>query len=284
MNTTIIDKLIRNALREDAVRSDVTTNTLIPKQQKCQAVIVAKKGGVVCGAQIAVKVFKALDPGLHAKVMIKDGRSVKVGDVLVRLAGRTRSILSGERTALNFLGYLSGMATLTQQFVKAVEPYPVKIMDTRKTTPGLRALERYAVRCGGGFNHRFDLKDAVLIKDNHLKASSPHVGIVEAIRCFRAKNKHPIEIEVDTLDQFRQALSAGPEIILLDNMTRTQMRRAVEITRALPGTRRPLLEVSGGVTLKTVKAIAATGVDRISIGALTHSSGSLDVSLEVNDP
>ena len=260
------------ALSEDVGTGDLTTQQVVPADATCTAQILVKEAGVICGLHVAADVFHELDPDLRFEALAADGDSVDGRTVVARLAGRAAPVLTGERTALNFLGRLSGIATLTRRFVDAIEGTGAEILDTRKTTPGLRALEKHAVECGGGRNHRFGLYDAILIKDNHLAVAG---SISLALK--RAKDAGvPVQVEVDTLDQLREALDAGADSILLDNMAPDTMREAVAITAG-----RAKLEASGGVTLDTIRAIAETGVDFISIGALTHSARSLDVSLEV---
>jgi len=260
------------ALSEDVGTGDLTTQQVVPADATCTAQILVKEPGVVCGLHVADEVFHQLDPDLRYELLAADGDSVDGRTAVARLAGRAAPVLTGERTALNFLGRLSGIATLTRRFVDAVEGTGAEILDTRKTTPGLRALEKHAVECGGGRNHRFGLYDAILIKDNHLAVAG---SIADAVARARGAGV-PVQVEVDTLDQLREALEAGADSILLDNMPPDTMREAVEITAG-----RAKLEASGGVTLDTIRAIAETGVDFISIGALTHSARALDVSLEV---
>lgn len=257
-------------LAEDVGDGDLTTERVIPADATCDAAILVKERGVVCGLGLVEELFRELDEGVRFEALAADGDTVD-GRVAL-LGGPARAILTGERTALNILGRLSGIATLTRRFADAIEGTHTEILDTRKTTPGLRQLEKYAVECGGGRNHRFGLYDAILIKDNHLAVAGSLAAAVE-----RAKGlDFPVQVEVDTLDQLREALDAGADSILLDNMPPPMLREAVEITAG-----RATLEASGGVTLDTVRPIAETGVDLISIGALTHSARSLDVSLEV---
>ena len=286
MSTSDLRSLIRAALQEDLGRGDLTTHALIPGQRPIQARIIAKAAGV------AAEVFNTVDRRIRCTAHRQDGQTVSRGQVIMTLRGEARNILKAERTALNFLGHLSGIATLTHRFVKCVQPSRVKILDTRKTVPGLRALEKYAVRMGGGTNHRMRLDDAVLIKTNHLhimKVRSWGLGvrglIQEAIR--RARQMRPkrfVEIEVSNMAEFKAALDAAPDAILLDNWRVADIRTAVRWRHLLPSSLHlPVLEVSGGVTLQNVRRIAATGVERISIGALTHSAPALDVSLHVVD-
>lgn len=281
MKTNEINKLIAQALREDAVRKDITTNSLIPANHMSKGFIIAKEDAVICGLDIAKKVFQKLDPRVRFQSSLRDGARVKRNTKIAAVKGKTRALLTGERTALNFLGYLSGIATHTHHFVLKTRRSKAKILDTRKTTPGLRLLEKYAVKCGGGMNHRCDLSEMVLIKDNHREACDPHVSIPQAIRRIRRATRKILEIEVDNLNQFKQALAAGPDIILLDNMTCFQMKKAVAMNTKIPRKKRPLLEASGGITLQNVSAVAKTGVDRISIGALTHSHKAANISMEL---
>jgi nicotinate-nucleotide pyrophosphorylase (carboxylating) len=261
--------VIENWLAEDVGSGDLTSLAVIDADATCTARLLLKEPGVVCGLGAAAEVFAAL--GARFEPLVEEGAQLEPVEI-GRVAGPARAVLTGERTALNLLGRLSGIATLTRRYVDAVAGTRAQILDTRKTTPGLRALEKHAVACGGGRNHRLGLYDAILIKDNHLRLAGSIGGAVE-----RAKRTGvPVEVECDTLDQVREALAAGADRILLDNMAPPRLREAV----ALTGGRTPL-EASGGVTLDTVRAIAETGVDFISIGALTHAARSLDVSLEV---
>ncbi|MDZ4242821.1 MAG: carboxylating nicotinate-nucleotide diphosphorylase [Candidatus Omnitrophota bacterium] len=271
-------QLINRALNEDAAFADVTSRSLIPVSQRSSAAVIAKHDAVVCGLAVAAMVFRRLDPSMKIQISTRDGRAVKKNQKILKLTGQTRAILAGERTALNILSHLSGIATLTRRFVKQAGPSKAKILDTRKTLPGLRDLEKMAVRCGGGTNHRRDLSDMVLIKDNHLKTAKHH-SYPHMIREVRRKTSKPVEIEIETLGQLSEALAAGADMILLDNMTPAQLRRAVRLRDRLR--KKCLLEASGGITLKSVRAIARTGVDRISVGALTHSPSAVDFSLEV---
>ena len=261
---------VRSFLAEDVGDGDVTTESVVPAGARLAATLLLKERGVVAGLEIAEAVFRELDSDVEFDYLAHDGDVVQ-GEV-TRVAGDARALLTGERTALNLLGRLSGIATLTARYVEAVEATGATILDTRKTTPGLRALEKLAVRAGGGTNHRFGLHDGVLIKDNHLRLGG---GIAASIRRARETGL-AVEVEVETLDEVREALAAGADTILLDNMTLDQLRDAV---REVAG--RAKTEASGGVTLETVRTIAETGVDFISVGALTHSARSLDVSLEV---
>jgi nicotinate-nucleotide pyrophosphorylase (carboxylating) len=270
-----VERVVYEALAEDLGAGDPTTESLLDHGASCTASLLLKEPGIVCGLPLVSAVFRALDKGVRIVSAQQDGDVVTASALEVaRITGSARAILSGERTALNLLGRLSGIATLAARYVAAVEGTGVVILDTRKTTPGLRALEKYAVRCGGATNHRHHLGEALLVKDNHLRLAG---GIPAAASRLRAA--HPelvLEIEAESLDDVRAALEAGADRILLDNMPLDQMREAVRLCGG-----RVALEASGGVTLHTVRAIAETGVGSISIGALTHSARSLDVSLEV---
>jgi nicotinate-nucleotide pyrophosphorylase (carboxylating) len=256
-------------LAEDVGSGDLTSLAVVDETATCEARVLLKEPGVVCGLGAAADVFSAL--GARLEPLVEEGSRLAPREI-AHVAGPARAVLTGERTALNLLGRLSGVATLTRRYVDAVAATGVEILDTRKTTPGLRALEKHAVACGGGRNHRLGLYDAILIKDNHLRLAR---SIGDAVA--RAKTADvPVEVECDTLDQVREALAAGADRILLDNMPLAALREAVSLAAG-----RTPLEASGGVTLETVRAIAETGVDFISIGALTHSARSLDVSLEV---
>jgi nicotinate-nucleotide pyrophosphorylase (carboxylating) len=261
------------ALAEDVGEGDVTTEATVDEEAVGTALLSLREPGVVCGLLAAEIVFTALDPDLRFERLVEEGAVVDAAAGVAIVSGLERAILTGERTALNFVGRLSGIATLTRRYVDEVAGTGVAILDTRKTTPGLRALEKHAVACGGGRNHRFGLDDAVLLKDNHLRASG---SIRAAVERLRGATDLPLEVECDTLAQVGEALEAGVEAILLDNMAPDELRRAVALVAG-----RVRLEASGGVDLDTVRAIAETGVDEISVGALTHSARSLDVSLEL---
>lgn len=275
--------LIRLALAEDlGDRGDITSAALIPLDARSVISIVARQPGVLAGLPLAGLVFQALDSTVRVDLRCRDGESVQPGDVCAELSGPVRSLLTGERTVLNFLSLLGGVATLTRRFVDAIAGTRAVLLDTRKTLPGYRRLQKYAVRCGGGCNHRQGLFDAVLIKDNHLAAwtARPAHAIADAVRTARsaAPAGVTIEIEVDSLEQLQQALPAGPDVVLLDNMSLPELRQAVAIRDAnAPAV---ALEASGGVTLASVRAIAETGVDRISCGALTHSAPALDLAFD----
>jgi nicotinate-nucleotide pyrophosphorylase (carboxylating) len=268
-----VERLAYAALAEDVGEGDVTTDATIDADASGEAELVLREPGVVCGLDVAEAVFRALDAELRFERLIEDGTLVGSATAVARVSGPLRAILTGERTALNFLGLLSGIATLTRRYVDAVAGTGTAILDTRKTTPGLRVLEKHAVAIGGGRNHRLGLDDGVLVKDNHLRAAG---SIAEAVGRLRAATHLPVEVECDTLEQVSEALAAGADALLLDNMRVDELRAAVALARG-----RARLEASGGVTLDNVRAVAETGVDEISVGALTHSARSLDVSLEL---
>ena len=270
--------LIQEALREDLGHGDVTTQALVPEGLEGEGEIKAKEELVLCGVEVARLVFQELDPDLEFEPLRLDGALLAAGEVAVRLRGRVASILQGERVALNLLQHLSGVATLTRRFVEEIKGLPAKIIDTRKTTPGLRVLEKYAVVTGGGVNHRFGLSDGVLIKDNHIQACG---SVKRALKRARQNLPHVyrVEIEVKTLAELEEALEAGAEAVLLDNMDLETLRQAVTLARQ----RNPqvVLEASGGVSLENVRAVAETGVDLISIGRLTHSAPAVDLNLKL---
>ncbi len=271
--------LIRHAFEEDGAEADVTTLCTVPAEQQAQARIIARQSGVIAGLAIAAATFRELDSQVSVELLIEDGTTVQPGQVVAHLSGPARSLLSAERVALNFLGHLSGIATLTAQCVRALEGTRARILDTRKTTPGLRRLEKEAVRLGGGHNHRFNLSDGVLIKDNHIKAAG---GITQAITLARRLAPHllKIEAECETLAEVQEALEAGADVLLLDNMPLETMRSAVELVRRIAP--EVLIEASGNIGTNTTRlaAVAATGVDFISLGAITHSAPNFDISLE----
>ncbi len=289
VETEAFTRLASWALEEDLAPSgvDLTSAAVIPTEINGTAVLVARSGGVIAGLPAAEGVFTMVDPRLSFQQLIEDGNRVESGARLAVVTGRMRSILTGERTALNFVQRLSGVATLTRRYADLIADLPCQLLDTRKTTPGWRILEKYAVRCGGGHNHRMGLGDGVLIKDNHLASLGSDLNTVtEAIHQARLKygNRYPIEVEVDNLKQLDAALElchapqAGPDMILLDNMNPTDMREAVRRRNAVAAG--VLLEASGGVNLATLRTLAETGVDRISVGALTHSAVALDIALD----
>ena len=274
MNVDII-KTINNALKEDVGPGDITTNSIVPNILVAKGKIIAKEAGVVAGLQVAKEVFQQVDQRIKFRPKIKDGTKVRKGKVLAEVAGPARGILTGERVALNFLQRLSGIATLTNLFTTKIKGLRSVVLDTRKTTPGLRVLEKYAVKCGGGTNHRFGLYDAILIKDNHIKLVG---GIKKVVQTFRSADlRKPIEIEAKTLAQVKKAIAVGADRILLDNMSLKILRQAVKFCK----TAKIKTEASGGVNLATIRAIAKTGVDFISVGALTHSAKALDISLDL---
>jgi nicotinate-nucleotide pyrophosphorylase (carboxylating) len=274
-----LDTIVRKALVEDIGKGDITTRLTIPEDKKIEAVILVKEPCIICGLEVAERVFKVADKDIVFKYFSKDGRPVKNGKVLARIKGQARSILSAERVALNLLSMMSGVATKTREYVRHIEPYKVKITDTRKTMPGLRELQKYAVRIGGGYNHRMGLDEMILIKDNHLKVTAGYERLPSVPKGFK------IEIEAQNLDEFKHALKFKPDVIMLDNMNISEIKKAVKIRNSTlfnshhPRTK---LETSGGVDFKNVRKIAASGVDIISIGALTHSVESVDISLEVS--
>lgn len=271
----LLEKHVRTALDEDLGRAgDITTDSIIPAETKADVVLRARQKGCVAGLALAAMAFRLLDADVNIEFVKQDGDVVAPGDTLMRISGKARAILSAERVALNYVGHLSGIASITHDMVAAMGDTSVRLTCTRKTTPGLRALEKYAVRCGGGYNHRFGLDDAVLIKDNHIAVAG---DIQTAISRAKAANGHmvKIEVEIDTLDQLKSALEVGVDVVLLDNMPPEMLKQAVEITAG-----RAVLEASGGITPDSVGAIAQTGVDVISAGWLTHSAPSLDVGLD----
>ena len=276
INPIYIDNIIKTGLLEDINYLDVTTDLLIDAQQENTARFLAKSDGVLCGIDAALRVFEILQPqGFTAEVYRHDGDALKKGDIIAEIHGKTRALLKGERTALNLVQHMSGIATAANRAVKIIEGTNASIADTRKTLPGLRPLQKYAVTVGGGKNHRYNLSDAAMLKDNHVDAGG---GIENAVKKLRAKLGHmtKVELEVRTLDELRQALDAGVDVIMLDNMSCEMMKEAVAITDG-----RALLEASGNVTDKTLRQIAETGVDIISMGALTHSVTAFDISLKI---
>ena len=273
LDLSLMDEVILRALREDMPMGDLTTDSTIPESQEASARIIAKEDGVIAGLPVFMRVFSLLDSRASFNLLVEEGDAVTKGTVLMTFGGNARTLLKAERTALNLLQRMSGIATMTRAFVDALAGSKTKIVDTRKTAPGLRYLDKYAVRAGGGTNHRFCLSDGVLIKDNHIKASG---GIAAAVSRARAVAPHTIRIEVETenLDMVRQALAAHADIIMLDNMTDAQMAEAVQLIAG-----HALTEASGNVTVDRAAQIAATGVDLISSGALTHSVRAMDISM-----
>ncbi len=270
-----IQEIINTALKEDIGHQDMTTANLIPEQQQSTGRFLAKASGVVAGIKISQKVFTTLDPSISFEIIKHDGERIEVGDTIAIVKGKTASLLTGERLALNFLQRLSGVATKTSELVESIKYYKAEVVDTRKTTPGLRVMEKYAVRVGGGRNHRFGLYDGIMIKDNHIKSAG---GITKAVITLRQKVPHTmkIEVEVENLLQLQEALDAGVDIIMLDNMSIEDMKTAVDITAG-----KALLEASGGINEANIVEVARTGVDLISTGAITHSVSSLDISFDI---
>lgn len=270
-----VDDLIQQTIREDINYIDTSVDYLIPPEQAGKARFLAKADGVLCGLPVALRVFELLDPAFQAQCFYEDGDALRKGDIIAEISGSTAMLLKGERTALNLIQHMSGIATATAQAVRLVEGTRASITDTRKTLPGLRSLQKYAVVCGGGKNHRYNLSDGAMLKDNHIDAAG---GITSAITLLRKKLGHMVKIEVETrnLDEVAEALRAGAEIIMLDNMTLDMMREAVKMTDG-----KALLEASGGITLDTLRPVAETGVDIISIGALTHSVQAFDISMKL---
>lgn len=276
LDNLIIDRIIENALNEDLGWGDVTTESTIPEEAVIKGNFIAKAEGIVCGIEICKRVFEIIDKDIEFHSIMKDGQRASKGDIIATIGGNARSILKGERTALNFFQRMSGIATMTDKFVSRTKNFKAKIADTRKTVPGLRILDKYSVKVGGGFNHRFNLSDMVLIKDNHIKAAG---GITPAVAAAKLNISHAvkIEVEVESIRELMEAIDAGADIVMLDNMTLDMMKEAVSIANG-----RVLLEASGNMTLegeRNVRAVAETGVDIISSGALTNSVESLDISL-----
>jgi nicotinate-nucleotide pyrophosphorylase (carboxylating) len=273
-----IDEAVQRALNEDLGRAgDITSIATIPEATQAHAVLIARQAGVIAGLPLAVAVFQKLSPDINIQAHFRDGGTVASGVHVLTISGPARAVLAGERTALNFVGRLSGIATLTSDHVRHTAGTKLRICCTRKTTPGLRALEKYAVRCGGGFNHRFGLDDAILIKDNHVAVAG---GVRPVLQRARANVGHlvKIEIEVDTMAQLREVLDSGlADVVLLDNMDIATLAEAVKLANG-----RVVLEASGGVTLQSIAQIARTGVDYVSVGALTHSAPNFDVALDID--
>jgi len=272
-----VEQIIATALSEDLVSGDITTAALIPLDLEGRASILVKADGVSAGIEVAQAVFKVVDSALTVDLLIQDGARIRCGDAIATISGKVASILQAERTALNFLCHLSGIATETARYVEAVSGLKAKITDTRKTTPGMRMLEKYAVRMGGGRSHRLHLGDWVLIKDNHWVAlRSLGMGVKEAIELVHQSSSLKVEIEVGNIGEAVEALDAGADIVMLDNMAVGEMKKVVELARG-----RTVIEASGGITLDNVRQVAEAGVDLISIGAITHSAKALDLSLEL---
>lgn len=274
INMFELDRLVRAALSEDIGTGDITTLTTIDNGRTAHGKYIAKENGILCGAEIALYVYHVIDPSVNMVFHAKDGDNIKKGDVIAEVFGNAVSLLTGERIGLNLMQHLSGIATKTREAVNTVKEYKAKITDTRKTTPGMRTLEKYAVRCGGGTNHRFNLSDGILIKDNHIVASG---SITNAVAMAKKKAPHTlkIEVEVENFVQLNEAINAKADIIMLDNMSNEEMNEAVKIVDG-----RAITEASGNMGEKNLSDVAATGVDLISIGALTHSVKALDISLK----
>lgn len=271
-----VDNIITIALMEDINYIDAAADNLIPEEHRSSAYYVAKDTGVVCGIEVAKRVFELAGGDVDFRILMKDGTKVNKGDIIATLEGSTLTLLKGERTALNILQHMSGIATATNKCVELVAGTKASVTDTRKTLPGLRALQKYSVTVGGGKNHRFNLSDAAMLKDNHIDA---YGGITPAVTALREKIGHTVKVEVEvrTLDELKEALDNKVEIIMLDNMTNDDMKKAVEITDG-----RALLEASGNVTIDNIRSVAETGVDIISLGALTHSVKCFDISMKIN--
>jgi len=274
MNLDKLDEIVEAALKEDLPGGDITSESVVPPDSVSAAVILAKEAGILAGIEVARRVFQKIDPQVRFERIFEDGRAFKPGDILAKIKGNSISLLKGERTALNFLQRMSGIATKTARFVQAVRGTRTKILDTRKTTPTLRRLEKYAVKMGGGENHRFSLSDMILLKDNHLRLVG---SITEAVRRAKAKGKPgiKIEVEVTNFEEAKEAVEAGALMIMLDNMSLKKMR---EVVRWVKG--KAPVEVSGKVSLRRARQIASLGVDYISVGSLTHSFASVDISIE----
>ncbi|MFD3158587.1 carboxylating nicotinate-nucleotide diphosphorylase [Haloimpatiens sp. FM7330] len=273
MNWLVVDKIIKGALVEDGSYGDITTEAIIDKQNLCSVDLIAKENGIIAGLDVFKRVFQILGD-VEVNSFIKDGEEVNKGDIIGKVSGKAVNILTGERVALNLIQRMSGIATLTNKFVKQLEGTNTKILDTRKTTPNLRVLEKYAVKVGGGVNHRYNLSDGILIKDNHISAAG---NIKEAILKVRKYSPfvRKVEVEVESLDQVKEALQAEADIIMLDNMDIYTMKKAVELIN-----NRAIIEASGNMNINSIKEVASTGVDYISVGSLTHSVKALDISLK----
>ena len=280
LNKKMIKKIIVGALEEDQARHDITTLDFIPESITAQARIIAKEDGIICGVEIASEVFKTFDKKIVVSKQRKDGQKVFCGDTVLKIKGQARTLLSCERVALNFLSYLSGIATQTHKAVLAVRPYGIQILDTRKTTPLLRALDKYAVLSGNGKNHRLNLSDQYLVKDNHLAILKKTIGLGVLAR---RRKQVPFEIEVENIPELKKALALCPDIIMLDNFTPLEVKKSVRLLKKLfpHKEKRPFLELSGGIDLSNISRYAIKGVDFISLGALTHSIRALDLSLEI---
>ncbi len=285
VNQILIKKAVIQALREDIGKGDITSNLIVPASKKIKAAILAREPFIVCGLEAGRLAFREKSPKVEFRPLVKDGSRVKKGEVIARIQGNARAILASERVALNFIGFLSGIATKTKRFVDAIKPFKTKIMDTRKTIPGLRELEKYAVRIGGGYNHRMSLDEMVLVKDNHLKFAGGFSGLSKLLRDSSkpVARDYKIELEAENFEEFKEALLLNPDVIMLDNMNVEDMKKAVVLRNRFSASRswpKPFLEASGGISLDNVKQVASIGVEMISIGALTHSVSSVDISLE----
>ncbi|NTW05162.1 MAG: carboxylating nicotinate-nucleotide diphosphorylase [Peptococcaceae bacterium] len=277
IDSLLLKEIITRALNEDIGTGDITTQSIIPENYVTTGFIQAKEKGVVAGLEVAREVFWRLCPDIFFQPRVKDGDQVEADQILARVEGDARSILTGERVALNFLQRMSGISTHTAYLVSLIKDNNAKLVDTRKTTPGLRVFEKYSVRIGGGFNHRFGLYDAILIKDNHIKVSGSVTAAITSARAM-APFSMGIEVEVETLEYLEEAITAGANIVMLDNMSYETMKKAVELAAG-----RVLLEASGGINEETIQAVAKTGVDFISVGSLTHHIKSLDISLDIGE-
>jgi len=282
-----IEDLVKRALAEDIGEGDITSKILFPGAKKVKAIILAKEKGVIAGLPIAKLVFKSIDEKVSFIPVVKEGEKIRKNQIIAKITGDCKAILAGERTALNFLSHLSGIATLTARFVEQTKSYKVKIMDTRKTAPNLRLLEKDAVKVGGGKNHRFGLFDGILIKDNHIKVKSSELkvksrvkGIEELLkRAKRKAKKMKVEVEVENYQEARAAITSGADIIMLDNISPKMIKKIIKSAKNLP--KRPIFEVSGGINLENINQFASLGIDRISIGALTHSAPALDLGMNI---
>ncbi len=278
LNKQRVDEIIRHALIEDIGKGDITTELTIPKDKDIEAKLVAKENCIICGMKLAERAFTLSDKGVKFNALVKDGQAAKSGKTIAEISGDASHILTSERVALNLLSMLSGIATTTRQYVKAASPHKVKITDTRKTMPGLRELQKYAVRIGGGYSHRMGLDEMILIKDNHIKVTEGYDKLPSVPKGFK------IEIEVQNIDEFKHALRFKPDVIMLDNMKIEDVKEAVKIRNNTEFKSHHLptkLEASGGITLENIQEVASTGVDIISVGALTHSVDSINISLDI---
>ncbi|MDP8266748.1 MAG: carboxylating nicotinate-nucleotide diphosphorylase [Candidatus Aceula meridiana] len=278
---THIHKFVDWALAEDIGISDITTDIFVPKNMTSTAFIVTHQKATFVGFGIVKEVFQKLDPNAKVEAFFKDGDTVKAETKIIKITGKTRALLTGERVALNFLNHLSAIATNTTTFIEKIKPYKIQIVDTRKTTPGFRVLEKWAVRCAKGVNHRLNLSEMVLIKDNHHLVTRPKMSLHEMIELAKRKTKKPICIEVENLKDFKDVYDAHSDIILLDNMNIAQIRKAVLFAKKSKISHKPMLEVSGGVNLKRIRSIAKAGIKRVSIGALTHTKKGINISMEL---